>query len=37
MLGMVGEFAKDTPVVCGGKNTFDNLDTCWEFNSTVNR
>ena len=37
MLGHVGVFAQDAPRVCGGKNAFDNLNTCYEFNATVNR
>ena len=37
MLGHVGVFAQDAPRVCGGKNAFDNLNTCYEFDATVNR
>lgn len=36
-LGLTGQFTKDAPIVCGGKNGFENLNTCYEFNSTVNR
>ena len=37
MLGHVGVYAKDAARVCGGKNAFDNLDKCYEFDATVNR
>ena len=37
MLGHVGVYANDAPRVCGGKNSFDNLNACFEFNSDVNR
>ena len=37
MLGHIGVFTKDAPRVCGGKNTFGLLTTCYEFNSITNR
>ncbi len=37
MLGHVGIFANDAPRVCGGKNAFDNLDKCYQLDTTTNR
>ena len=37
MLGHIGVFTKDAPRVCGGKNTFGLLTTCYEFNSITTR
>ena len=37
LLGGIGVFAKEAPIVCGGKNGRDNLKTCWEFNYKINK
>ena len=37
MLGHVGIYSQDAPRVCGGKNTFGQLDTCYELNTDTNR
>ena len=36
-LGAVGTYTKDAAIVCGGKNGDDNLNLCYEFDSSVNR
>lgn len=35
-LGMTGQFTNEAPIFCGGKNGFDNLNTCYEFDFTRN-
>ena len=37
MLGHVGIYSQDAPRVCGGKNTFGQLDTCYELDTDINR
>ena len=37
MLGHVGIYSQDAPRVCGGKNTFGQLDTCYELDTDTNR
>ena len=37
MLGHVGIYSQDAPRVCGGKNTFGQLDTCYELDTNINR
>jgi len=35
--GMTGRFAKESPIVCGGKNGFGNLKECHEFDYRINK
>ena len=35
-LGMTGQFTKGAAIICGGKNTLDNLNACYEYNHTQN-
>ena len=37
VLGNTGQFVKGAAIVCGGKNNFDNLNTCYEYKSTENQ
>ncbi len=37
VLAPTGQFAKQSPIVCGGKNAFNNLETCFEFNTAENK
>merc|ERR1719357_1631027 len=36
-MGPVGGYIKDTVIVCGGKNTRGNVESCFEFDSNDNR
>ncbi len=36
VIGLTGQFTKEVPIVCGGKNVFDNLNSCWEYDLTTN-
>ena len=35
-LGMTGQFAREAPIFCGGKNGNGNLKTCYEFDYNQN-
>ena len=35
-IGATGQFTKDAPIYCGGKNNVDNLAVCWEYNYRAN-
>ena len=34
---MTGQFTKNAPIVCGGKNDQDTLNTCFEYHPDKNR
>ena len=36
-LGLTGVFSKDTAIVCGGKNGDGDLNSCYEWNSEINK
>ena len=35
--GLTGQFTKNAPIVCGGKNDQDTLNTCFEYHPDKNR
>ena len=35
-LGMTGQFVNEAAIICGGKNSIDNLNTCHEYNHIKN-
>ena len=35
-LGMTGQFVNEAAIICGGKNSIDNLNTCHEYNHIEN-
>ena len=35
--GLTGQFSKEAPIICGGKNIRGNQNTCFEFDYTSNR
>ena len=37
LLGGIGVFTKEAPILCGGRNGIDTLKTCWEFNYNINK
>ena len=35
-IGMTGQFIKEAPIFCGGKNYNENLKSCFEFDASIN-
>ena len=36
-LGVTGQFTKDAAIVCGGKNGDGDVETCYEWDSEINK